>query len=145
MTLDSNLLRQNHELLDLLTEAEAERDALARDLSHQRIYVHQLRAAIVEHHRQKADDRCIEDDDRLYAAAGLPPCRLAAAAASEALANRAERFERMAYFEGWTAGYLAVQRFFTSSPGAEERGIEVRLRDWFASESAKRLAGKGKS
>lgn len=30
--------------------------------------------AIKEHHAQKADDRCIEDDDRLYAAAGLPPC-----------------------------------------------------------------------
>ncbi len=33
-----------------------------------------LRAAIAEHHAQKADDRCVEDDDRLYAAAGLPPC-----------------------------------------------------------------------
>lgn len=32
-----------------------------------------LYAAIAEHHRQKADDRCREDDDRLYAAAGLPP------------------------------------------------------------------------
>jgi|HubBroStandDraft_4_1064222.scaffolds.fasta_scaffold00029_70 hypothetical protein len=33
-----------------------------------------LRIAIAEHHIQKADDRCIEDDDRLYVAAGLPPC-----------------------------------------------------------------------
>lgn len=33
-----------------------------------------LEAAITEHHGQRADDRCIEDDDRLYAAAGLPPC-----------------------------------------------------------------------
>ena len=30
--------------------------------------------AVNEHHDQKADDRCIEDDDKLYAAAGLPPC-----------------------------------------------------------------------
>lgn len=33
-----------------------------------------LRTAIAEHHAQRADDRCIADDDRLYAAAGLPPC-----------------------------------------------------------------------
>src|SRR5262245_742707 len=33
-----------------------------------------LHDAIAAHHAQKADDRCIEDDDRLYAAAGLPPC-----------------------------------------------------------------------
>lgn len=36
--------------------------------------VKRLHQAIAEHHAQKADDRCIEDDDRLYAAAGLPPC-----------------------------------------------------------------------
>jgi|AGTN01.3.fsa_nt_gi hypothetical protein len=30
--------------------------------------------AIKAHHAQKADDRCVEDDDRLYEAAGLPPC-----------------------------------------------------------------------
>ena len=29
-----------------------------------------LRAAIIEHRSQKADDRCIEDDDRLYAVLG---------------------------------------------------------------------------
>lgn len=39
-----------------------------------RAEVERLRGAIAEHHRQKADDRCVEDDDRLYAAAGLPPC-----------------------------------------------------------------------
>ena len=31
-----------------------------------------LKLAIIKHHEQRADDRCIEDDDRLYAAAGLP-------------------------------------------------------------------------
>lgn len=51
----------------LKKDAEAERDALRAEAD-------KLRAAIVEHHAQKADDRCIEDDDRLYAAAGLPPC-----------------------------------------------------------------------
>lgn len=29
--------------------------------------------ALAEHHRQKADDRCVRDHERLYAAAGLPP------------------------------------------------------------------------
>jgi len=33
-----------------------------------------LRQAIVTHHAQKADDRCFLDDDKLYVAAGLPPC-----------------------------------------------------------------------
>lgn len=32
-----------------------------------------LREAITYHHSQKGDDRCIEDDDLLYEAAGLPP------------------------------------------------------------------------
>ena len=35
--------------------------------------VERLKAAIAEHHAQKADDRCWEDDDRLYAAFGLQP------------------------------------------------------------------------
>lgn len=33
-----------------------------------------LHQTVAQHHGQKADDRCWEDDDRLYAAAGLPPC-----------------------------------------------------------------------
>jgi hypothetical protein len=35
--------------------------------------IERQRAAVVEHHSQKADDRCIEDDTKLYAAFGLPP------------------------------------------------------------------------
>ena len=35
--------------------------------------VETLLAAIQEHHRQKADDRCWLDDVKLYAAAGLAP------------------------------------------------------------------------
>jgi len=34
--------------------------------------IRRLRAAIVKHHDQKADDRCWMDDHELYAAAGLP-------------------------------------------------------------------------
>ena len=33
-----------------------------------------LLRAVIAHHAQKADDRCIEDDDKLYSTAGLPPC-----------------------------------------------------------------------
>ncbi len=36
--------------------------------------VRRMKDAIRQHHAYHADDRCIEDDDALYAAAGLPPC-----------------------------------------------------------------------
>lgn len=45
------------------TAAANSAEALARE-------VLRLRDAITEHRAQKADDRCIEDDDRLYAALG---------------------------------------------------------------------------
>ena len=46
-----------------------------------------LKLAIIKHHEQRADDRCIEDDDRLYAAAGLPPCDRRVGSKEEMLAN----------------------------------------------------------
>lgn len=49
--------------------------------------VKQLRAAVAEHHSQKAEDRCIEDDDRLYAAFGLPPCDRRVGSKAEMHAN----------------------------------------------------------
>jgi hypothetical protein len=60
-----------------------------------------LRAAIVEHHRQRADDRCIEDDDRLYAAAGLPPCDRRVGDKAAMLANCARFIERRCEGGGW--------------------------------------------
>ena len=42
------------------------------EMMRQRVSV--LEAAIKDHHSQRADDRCFLDDDRLYTAAGLPPC-----------------------------------------------------------------------
>jgi hypothetical protein len=50
---------------DQLADAMGERDKAREQYG-------TLRAAIAEHHVQKADDRCIEDDATLYAAAGLP-------------------------------------------------------------------------
>ena len=34
--------------------------------------IRELQLAIAKHREQKADDRCIEDDDKLYAAMGVP-------------------------------------------------------------------------
>lgn len=61
-------------VLDLQTVVE-HHDMIQFSNSHEcvRRGYEQLLAAIKEHHSQKADDRCIEDDYKLYAAAGLPP------------------------------------------------------------------------
>jgi hypothetical protein len=54
-----------------------------------------------EHHGQKADDRCIEDDDRLYAFFGLPPCDRRVGDKAAMLKN-CERFvERRCEGGGW--------------------------------------------
>lgn len=63
-------------LADLLAEREflaAERDA--------------LKAAIVKHHDQRADDRCFLDDADLYAAAGLEPADVRVGDKDAMLAN----------------------------------------------------------
>lgn len=51
-----HLLFSFHDLPEFAAQAVAERD--------------RLRAAIQAHRAMKADDRCVEDDDRLYAALG---------------------------------------------------------------------------
>lgn len=71
----------------VLAEATAERDRLL--------------AAVKEHHSQRADDRCVEDDDRLYAAAGLPPCDRRVGSKEEMLANCARFIERRCEGGGW--------------------------------------------
>ena len=60
------------------------------------------------------------------------------AAASEALSNRAERFEKAAYLEGWHIGNW--NRFGARTTVDQE----IAERSWEQSESAKRLAGGGK-
>ena len=60
-----------------------------------------LRKAIKEHHGQKADDRCWEDDDRLYAAAGLPPVDRRVGDKAAMLENCARFIERRCEGGGW--------------------------------------------
>ena len=56
------------------------------------------------------------------------------AAASEALGDLAERFERAAYLEGWKAGFLSsVYRLIGIPPEEMAKG------NWEQSDSAKRL------
>ena len=60
-----------------------------------------LREAVAWHHGQKADDRCIEDDDRLYAAAGLPPCDRRVGDKTAMLENCKRFIERRCEGGGW--------------------------------------------
>lgn len=62
----------NFALVNLLAEAEALANAPHgyEECSDLREMYAKLRAAIVTHRSQKADDRCIEDDDRLYEVLG---------------------------------------------------------------------------
>lgn len=53
--------------------------------------VRRMKAAVVKHHSQKADDRCWLDDDELYAAFGLPPADFAVGDKKAMLSN-CERF-----------------------------------------------------
>jgi hypothetical protein len=57
--------------------------------------------AVQDHHRQKADDRCIEDDDRIYEAAHLPPCDRRVGSKDEMLKNCARFIERRCLEGGW--------------------------------------------
>lgn len=79
---------------DYYTNINAETAALLR-----RAY--DTMKAVEEHHNQKADDRCIEDDDRLYAAAGLPPCDRRVGSKAEMLANCARYIDRRCDEGGW--------------------------------------------
>jgi hypothetical protein len=66
-----------------------------------RAEVRRLRLAVKAHHGQKADDRCVEDDERLYAAAGLPPCDRRVGDKAAMLANCARFIERRCEGGGW--------------------------------------------
>lgn len=67
-----------------------------------------LKSAIAAHRAQKADDRCIEDDDRLYAAAGLPPCDRRVGSKEDMLKNCARFIERRCEAGGWKS-YLELE------------------------------------
>ena len=66
--------------------------------------------AIRVHHSQKADDRCIEDDDKLYAAAGLPPCDRDVGS-KEAMLHNCKRFiENRCTGEGKWPTYVELEQ-----------------------------------
>ncbi len=69
-----------------------------------------LRAAIVEHRAQKADDRCIEDDDRLYEALGDGiKCDRRVGSKADMLANCARFIGRRCEAGGWPS-YQELER-----------------------------------
>jgi hypothetical protein len=60
-----------------------------------------LHKAIAEHHGQRADDRCWLDNDRLYAAAGLPPADVRVGDQEAMLANCRRYIQRCTEGGGW--------------------------------------------
>lgn len=60
-----------------------------------------LLEAVREHWSQRADDRCWEDDDRLYAAAGLPPVDRRVGDKAAMLENCQRYIDRRCEGGGW--------------------------------------------
>lgn len=67
-----------------------------------------LMAAIKTHHMQKADDRCMMDDDMLYSAAGLPTCDRRVGNKASMLRNCERFINRRCESGGW-ANYQALE------------------------------------
>lgn len=96
--------------------------AMWRELDDARAENARLTTAIGEHHAQKADDRCVEDDDRLYAAAGLPLCDRRVGDKAAMLANCARYIERRCEGGGWPSYVeLEAQRDAAIAQHAEYR------------------------
>lgn len=87
-------IRQAKDAFYMVQKAESDRDKWFAERCNAQAERDVLKNAIADHHRQKADDRCIEDDDRLYAAAGLPPCERRVGDKTEMLLNCARFIER---------------------------------------------------
>lgn len=68
-----------------------------------------LKQAIIEHHSQKAQDRCILDDDKLYTAAGLPPCDRRVGSKTEMILNCVRFIDRRCEEGGWPS-YQDLER-----------------------------------
>lgn len=93
--------RLKAELQEARMDAGGERVKHLEEIGTLRAEVERLRNAIASHHAQKADDRCIEDDDRLYAAAGLPPCDRRVGDKTAMLVNCARFIQRRCEAGGW--------------------------------------------
>lgn len=68
----------------------------------------QMFQAVIDHHRQKADDRCVRDHDKLYAAFGLPPADYHVGSKVEMLKN-CERFIANECLEGKWKSYAELE------------------------------------
>lgn len=104
--------------LQQLEQAEAAR--LRRDLAESQAEVVKLSAAIADHRAQKADDRCIEDDDRLYAALGDGIKCDRRVGDKAAMRRNCERFiERRCEGGGWPS-YVALEEKLAESQAREQ-------------------------
>lgn len=86
---------------DEIERLRASYESTGAALGRSYIHIGKLWSAIEEHHHQKADDRCIEDDDKLYAAAGLPPCDRRVGDKTAMLANCQRFIENRCQGGGW--------------------------------------------
>ncbi len=108
---------------------EAHAAAERRGAAEEREEVKRLRAAIVKHRSQKADDRCIEDDDELYTALGDGiKCDRRVGDKDAMLANCARFIERRCEGGGWPSytdleAELEAQRHATAE--AERKGFQL--------------------
>jgi hypothetical protein len=70
--------------------------------------IERLRAAVFEHYSQRADDRCFLDDDKLYAAFGLPSVDRRVGDKLAMLENCARYIERRCEGGYWPS-YVALE------------------------------------
>jgi hypothetical protein len=68
-----------------------------------------IELAVIEHHKQKADDRCVFDDDKLYEAAGLPQVDRRVGDKAAMLINCARFIEKRCEAGGWPS-YADLER-----------------------------------
>jgi hypothetical protein len=91
-----------HKHRDAVTILKVERDRLAVRLGASLLRVSALEEAIKLHRSHKADDRCIEDDDRLYEVLGDGiKCDRRVGSKEEMLANCKRFIERRCEGGGW--------------------------------------------
>lgn len=93
--------------------------------------VKELEDAIKEHRSQKADDRCIEDDDRLYAVLGDGiKCDRSVGSKEEMLKNCARFIERRCEGGVWPT-YEEIEKKLEASASLIE-GMHQRMISWRA-------------
>lgn len=86
--------------------------------------------AIKDHHAQKADDRCIFDDDKLYTAAGLPTCDRRVGNKLEMVANCARFIDKRCEEGGWPS-YVEIEKDLNDARKimSQAAGLIERMKD----------------